>query len=173
MAFLLLYPCQSLQRRQGFYTSLGDHQASHVATTHGVLSCPLFKVLLCMYWSSSQHEWWNNLVFLCFLFLSFFLDAQSATERNPSEMEAFLGSFPHYLWEKFSCVYTCGVFVSCAQLPLTCKGWLKTQWEMYMRYCGIILGETYRTDLSFHLEAMCTLQNATRANLSINPRYVN
>ena len=44
---------------------------------------------------------------------------------------------------------------------------------MYMRYCGIIVGETYRTDLSFHLEAMYTLQNATRANLSINPRYVN
>ena len=44
---------------------------------------------------------------------------------------------------------------------------------MYMRYCGIIVGKTYRTDLSFHLEAMCTLQNATRANLSINPRYVN
>ena len=32
---------------------------------------------------------------------------------------------------------------------------------MYMRYCGIIVGETYRTDLSFHLEAMCTLQNTT------------
>ena len=44
---------------------------------------------------------------------------------------------------------------------------------MHMRYCGVIVGETYRTDLSFHLEAMCTLQNATRANLSINPRYVN
>ena len=39
---------------------------------------------------------------------------------------------------------------------------------MYMHYCGIIVGETYRTDLSFRLEAMCTLQNAMRANL-INP----
>ena len=44
---------------------------------------------------------------------------------------------------------------------------------MYMHYCRIIVGEIYRTDLSFHLEAMCTLQNAMRANLSINPRYVN
>ena len=120
MACLLLYPCQPLQRSQGFYTSIRDHQVSHVATTHGVLSCSLFKVLRCMYWSSSQHEWWNNLVFLRFLFLFFSLDAQSATERNPSEMEAFLESFSHYLWEKFSCVYNCGVFVSCAQLPLTC-----------------------------------------------------
>jgi len=119
MACLLLYPCASLQRRRGFYTSIRDHQASHVTTTHGVLNRPLFKVVQCMYWSSSQHEWRNNLVFYVFFF--FFLgDAQSATERNPSEMEAFSGSFQDYLWEKFSCVYICGVFVSCAQLLLTC-----------------------------------------------------
>ena len=124
MACLLLYPCASQQSRRGFYTSIRDHQPSHVTTTHGMLSCPLFKVLQCMYWSSSQHEWRNNLVFYVFFFFFFFVfflgDAQSATERNPSEMEAFSGSFPDYLWEKVSCVYTCGVFVSCAQLPLTC-----------------------------------------------------
>ena len=119
MACLLLYPCQSLQRRQGFYTSIRDHQASHVATTHGMLSCPLFEVLPCM---TGPHHSMNGgiIYFFMFSFSFFFLgDAQSATERNPSAMEAFSGSFPDYLWEKFSCVYTCGVFVSCAQLPLT------------------------------------------------------
>ena len=71
--------------------------------------------------------------------LFFFLgDAQSATERNPSEMEAFSGSFPDYLWEKFSCVDTCGVFVSCAQLQqlgLT-KNTVGNVYALLRHYCG-------------------------------------
>ena len=94
-------------------------------------------------------------------------------------MEAFSGSFPDYLWEKFSCVYI--YLWSVRELRTTAANMLgltkNTVGNVYAllrpRDCGIIVGGTYRKDLSFHLEAMCTLQNATRANLSVNPRYVN
>ena len=33
---------------------------------------------------------------------------------------------------------------------------------MYMRYCGIIVGETYRTYLSFHLEAMSQFKHKSK-----------
>ena len=46
-------------------------------------------------------------------------------------------SFPDYLWEKFSCVDTCGVIVSCAQLPqlVLTKNTVGNVYALLRHYC--------------------------------------
>ena len=140
MACLLLYPCQSLQRRRGFYTSIRDHQASHVATTHGVLSCPLFKVLPCTYWSSSQHEWWNNLVLYVFFFFLFFRRCPVCHRKKSLSNGSFFGEFPRLSMGKILlCIYLWSVCELCTtaanKLGLT-KNTVGNVYALLRHYCG-------------------------------------
>ena len=114
MACLLLYPCQSLQRRQGFYTSIRDHQASHVATTHGMLSCPLFEVLPCM---TGPHHSMNGgiIYFFMFSFSFFFFRRCPVCHRKKSLSNgSFFGEFPRLSMGKILlCIYLWSVCELC------------------------------------------------------------
>ena len=143
MACLLLYPCASLQSRRGFYTSIRDHQASHVTTTHVVLSCPLLKVLQCMYWFSSQHEWRNNLVFYIFFFFSFFFFFRRCPvchRKKSLRNGSFFGEFPRLPMGKILLfIYLWSVRELCTtaanMLGLT-KNTVGNVYALLWHYCG-------------------------------------
>ena len=139
MACLLLYLCASLQGTISIRDHLYKGPSLHVTTTNGVLSCPLFKVLQCMYWSSSQHEWRNNLVFYVFFFF-FFRRCPVCHRKKSLRNGSFFGEFPRLPMGKILlCIYLWSVrelrTTAASMLGLT-KNTVGNVYALLRHYCG-------------------------------------